>query len=129
MGIGIFRVSQGGVEGLDCAGGRYIGTAIEDANGNIRVRIKFEVRPGVILVQGTAPQDLPHTREIDQLLPPGFGDGKPIEIDSPPGTVTVMIRKIPDEFNRGMSVQIGAIPPPAPAPDRGGEVRFLRQSG
>jgi hypothetical protein len=116
LGIGIFRVRQGGVEGLDYVGGRYSGTAIEVAGGSIHLRITMEVRPGTILVQGTAPQDLPHTREIDHVFPPVFGDGKPIEVNAPPGMVTVMIRRIPDDFNRGMSaVQMGPIPEPAPS--------------
>jgi hypothetical protein len=60
--------------------------------------ISQEVPPGVELAQGTAAQELPHTRHFDTLLPPDFGDGKPQEISSPPGLVTVMIKRIRDEF-------------------------------
>jgi hypothetical protein len=134
LGIGIIRVFRGGFEGLDYVGGRYSGTAIEDpktrrirlrrtadpsriaASGQIMVRLTFEVKPGMIRVQGTAPQDLPQRREIDQVLPPGFGDGRPIKIDASPGTVTVMVRRISDEYAaRGMSVQMAPIPEPTPA--------------
>ena len=50
------------------------------------------------LVQGTAPQDLPHTRQISTQLPPGFGDGAPQEIEVPPGVVTLMIKRIGEEY-------------------------------
>ena len=68
-------------------------------DGTIDLTLSLEVRAGIkTLVQGTAAQDVPHTRQINAHLPPLFGDGKPQEINSPPGTVTVMFRRVRDEF-------------------------------
>jgi hypothetical protein len=64
------------------------------------------------LVQGTAPQDLPHRRHIEHGMPAGFGNGRPVEISVSPGSVTVMVKRVPDDWARavseGVSVSIGA---------------------
>jgi hypothetical protein len=98
LGVGVFTVKEGEVRGKDYAGVRYSGIAKENSDGTVALMISQEVPPGVELAQGTAAQELPHTRHFDTLLPPDFGDGKPQEISSPPGLVTVMIKRIRDEF-------------------------------
>ena len=95
VGIGVLLVNGNRVEGRDFAGSSYSGTAVEDGSGNIKLDLKMQVPPGVVVVSGTAPQDLPHTRQISYTFPPAFGDGKPQEIDFV-GSVTVMMKRIPD---------------------------------
>jgi hypothetical protein len=83
------------------------GTAIEDtASGEITLDLTFEVPPGVGLVQGTAPQDVSQSRRITQTLPPAFGDGSPVEFDTPPGIVTAMIKRVPDYFEPAAVLKI-----------------------
>jgi hypothetical protein len=68
-------------------------------------------------VQGTAPQDLPHTRQIRWTFPPAFGDGKPQEVDFL-RPVTVRVKRIPDEnaaiakdgFTRETTAPLGGFP-------------------
>jgi len=99
LGLGVFNVKNGSVVGSDYVGGRYHGTAMEDvASSEIALDLLFSVPPGVVLVQGTAPQDVPHSRRIKQILPADFGDGAPVKFDTPPGIVTAMIKRIPDGF-------------------------------
>jgi hypothetical protein len=98
LGFGVFNIKGGKVVGSDYAGGRYHGTATEGANGKIAVDITFEVAPGLPLVQGTSPQELPYSRRIQETFPPGFGDGAPLTFESPPGNITTMIKRIPDGF-------------------------------
>ena len=110
LGMGVFTVQSERVEGFDCAGARYTGTAKQNSNGRILLSFRLEVPAGVGLVPGTAPQELPHSRRITQTLPPNFGEGRPLEIDFPPGQVTAMIKRIPDEFapaaTSGLTLQI-----------------------
>src|SRR5262245_58483478 len=51
-----------------------------------------------------------HSRRITQTLQPNLGDGKPQEIQLPPGTVTAMIKRVSDEYapaaTSGFTVQI-----------------------
>jgi len=98
LGIGVFTVTGGKVEGHDYSGGKYSGTANERPDGKITLTLSFEVQPGRGLVQGTAPQEVPYTRPINAELPPNFGDGAPQEIAVPPGVVTVMIKRLPNDF-------------------------------
>jgi hypothetical protein len=99
LGLGVFNLKNGSVVGYDYVGGRYHGTAKEDAaSREIALDLIFEVPPGVVLVQGTAPQDVSHSRRITQTLPADFGDGTPVKFDTPPGIVTAMIKRIPDGF-------------------------------
>jgi hypothetical protein len=48
----VFRASNGRLEGRDWDGVRYTGTAIETADGKIRVDLSQHVPPGVGLVGG-----------------------------------------------------------------------------
>jgi hypothetical protein len=99
LGVGVFNVKNGKVVGSDYAGGRYHGTATEDAaSREITLDVTFDVTPGTALVQGTAPQEVQYSRQIKQISPPDFGDGAPIKIIAPPGNVTAMVKRIPDEF-------------------------------
>ena len=95
---------------MDYAGGRYVGTAVEDHHGNIRLHLTFEGPAGMGLVKRAMPQDAPVRREIRQNMPRDFGDGRPIEIISRSRTVTIMVKRIPDEFapaaTQGLSIQI-----------------------
>jgi hypothetical protein len=95
LGIGAFIIEGGRVRGVDYGGGRYTGVVTESAGGEILVDVSFDVPAGMVLVQGTAPQDLPHTRSIKQTFPPKFGDGKPFQASTPP--VTVMVRRLPGD--------------------------------
>jgi hypothetical protein len=96
LGMGVFWINGDHVEGRDYAGNSYEGTAIQDGSGNIVIDVKMQVPPGVVLVQGTAPQDLPHSRQISWTFPPAFGDGEPQMVEFV-GPVTVMVKRIPDE--------------------------------
>jgi hypothetical protein len=98
LGVGLFVVQNERFIGSDYMGAKYEGTATENSDDSITLDISFEVPAGIILVQGTSPQDLPHRRRIVHTFPPGFGDGVPQDISSPPGTVTVMIKRVEDSF-------------------------------
>jgi hypothetical protein len=50
------------------------------------------------LVQGTAPQEVPYTRYIAHLFPAEFGDGAPQTVASPPGVITLMIKRCTDDY-------------------------------
>ncbi len=54
--------------------------------------------PGGMKLIGNGAQDVHHSRHIRQILPPDFGDGTPVKVDTPPGIVTAMIKRIPDGF-------------------------------
>jgi hypothetical protein len=89
-------------------GGRYTGTAREKSDGTISISIDFDVKPGMVLVQGIASQ---HRRHTEHDMPVGFGNGEPVKIPFPPGSVTVMVKRVPDDWARalseGISVSIG----------------------
>jgi hypothetical protein len=96
LGIGVFSINGDRIEGRDFAGSSYGGTAVQDGDGNIVLDVQMQVPAGVVLAQGTAPQDLPHTRQISWTFPPAFGDGEPQMVEFA-GPVTVMAQRIPDE--------------------------------
>jgi hypothetical protein len=93
VGIGVFTVKGSAVTGRDFGGGSYVGTAAENADGTIDLRLSFNVPAGVGLAQGTAPQELPYAKAVEGRYPPLFGDGEPIEVSMPP--VKVMVKKLP----------------------------------
>jgi hypothetical protein len=108
LGAAVFKVTNGKVMGADHVGGRYIGTVTEDAAGNIDMNVTFKA--GVIR-QGTDAQEVPFSRTIKHKFPPMFGDGEPQKITMPPGWVTVMIKRVPDEpygalATRGFKLQV-----------------------
>ena len=96
VGMGVFTITGTQVEGRDFVGSGYSGTAVEDGDGNIVLDVQMQIPANVALVQGTAPQDLPHTRQISWTFPPVFGDGEPQMVEFV-GPVTVMVKRIPDE--------------------------------
>jgi hypothetical protein len=107
VGIAYFRITDGKLVGAGLGGGFYRGDAIEDADG-ISLTIEQTVPAGVILAQGTSPQDLPDTKLFSVRTPPDFGDGEPFKADVPPGTVWVMIKRVSDDlapFADGMIVR------------------------
>ena len=97
LGAGVFSINGDRFEGRDLAGGSYNGTATQDRDGNIVIDVEMLVPSGVVLVQGTAPQDLPHSRQVSWTFPPSFGDGEPQMVEFA-GPVTVMVKRIPDEY-------------------------------
>jgi hypothetical protein len=96
LGIGVFLVEGQRIEGRDFAGGRYMGAAVQDGKGNIQLDVQMQVPAGVEMAQGTAAQDLPHTRHIHWMFPPAFGDGEPQMVEFA-GPVTVMVKRISDK--------------------------------
>ncbi len=101
VGMGVFTVSDSNLIGSDLAGGRYRGTvSVDAATGEIDLSFEMTVPAGVFLVQGTSPQDLPYVKSETVRVPPEFNDGKPFEIFFPPASVTLMVKRIPDEFAR-----------------------------
>ena len=110
LGVGVFCVHRERFEGMDYAGGRYEGTAVEDQHGNIHLHLSFEGPAGMGLFERATAQDAPIRRELRQMMPRDFGSGRPIEIISRSRTVTVMVKRIPDEFGaaatQGLSFQI-----------------------
>lgn len=111
VGIGVFVIDGGRLRGRDIANGRYEGTAQENSDSSISLAIDFEVMPGLSLVQGTAPQSVPHRRRVNQIVPAEFGDGAPLNFSVPPGTLTLMVKRIPNEWARavdeGVTITIG----------------------
>jgi hypothetical protein len=110
VGMGVFRVADSALKGIDIAGARYRGNVTEDGDsGKIRLDFEMAVPVGVALVQGTSPQDIPYTKSASVTVDHGFGDGKPFEVYVPPGTVTMMVKRIPDEYGwvaDGISISI-----------------------
>jgi hypothetical protein len=96
LGLSVFNVKNGKVVGFDFAIGRYHGPAIEDAaSREITLDLTFEVPAGADPVQRTA-----YTRRIKQTLPPDFGDGAPIKVDTRRGILTAMVKRIPDDYEQ-----------------------------
>lgn len=110
IGIGVFTVSEGGiVRGRDYGGGTYTGTAIENSDGSIALKLAFNVPAGMGLVQGTAPQELPYTKTIEGIYPPLFGDGKPVDASMPP--VKVMVKRMPITSALPRTLGVDWVPP------------------
>jgi hypothetical protein len=93
IGIGVFSIKGNAVTGRDYGGATYVGTASENTDGTIHLKLSFNVPAGVGLAQGTAPQELPYTKIIEGVYPPLFGDGTPVDASQPP--VKVMVKRLP----------------------------------
>jgi len=110
LGLGVFAVRNGQVQGRDYAQASYRGTAAVQSDGSIELDLHMTVPPGVELVQGTSPQEIPYQRQIKHRFPAGFGDGEPVRISSPPGEVIVMVKRVSDELEEaatdGFTIQI-----------------------
>jgi hypothetical protein len=100
VGIGVVTIQDSILRGTDFAGGRYSGVVTERPNAaGYRVVYDMFVPANVFLVQGAAPLDISHTRgDVTLDLPLDFDNGEPITQIAPPGKITLMIRRIPDEF-------------------------------
>jgi hypothetical protein len=100
VGIGVFTIQNNLLKGADIGGGRYSGTVGEHPHGQgYNFLFDMFVPAGTFLVQGTEPQEIPHTRgDIPVDLPLDFFNGEPITRVVGPGKVTFMIRRIPDEL-------------------------------
>jgi hypothetical protein len=103
LGIGAFIVDRGTIRGKDYGGVSYGGQIQENPDGTITAKIRFRVPAGGALVQGVSPQDIPYDKLIEQIFPPLFGDGKPVETSSPP--VTIMVRRL--RPNSGLPAALG----------------------
>jgi hypothetical protein len=101
LGLAVIKVTDGQVFGHDFVGSKFTGTAVEDDYGSIDFDVTMEVKPGVWLVQGTGPQELPHSRRLKHRFPRDFGDGKPQYIFLPPGMVTLMVKRVIDGQTSG----------------------------
>jgi hypothetical protein len=71
LGVGIFTVLGEKFEGVDFVGGRYTGTARENRDGTISISIDFDIKPGMDLVQGTSPQEVPTVAVSNTKCQPG----------------------------------------------------------
>src|SRR5947207_2221436 len=98
VGIGVFRVAGSQLTGTDLAGARYKGVVKENSDGTLALSFEMSVPAGVFLVQGSSAQDVTYSKQASVTVPAGFGDGKPFEVYIAPGPVTMMVRRIPDEF-------------------------------
>jgi hypothetical protein len=111
--MGIFRVNGTALVGVDMGGAKYRGQVVEDtATGEIDLSFEMTVPADVFLVQGTSPMEVPYTKTGAVKVPPAFGDGKPFEIYFAPGSVTMMVKRIPDEYSAfadGITVSVQPI--------------------
>lgn len=98
VGVGVFTLFEGVLRGSDASGGRYTGSAVEQSDGRVGMAIEIEIGAGTFLVQGSAPQDIPHRRKVEHMAPPLFGDGAPITVSVSPSSITLMIRRVSDEW-------------------------------
>jgi hypothetical protein len=96
--MGVFTIKGEQFIGVDSGGVNYDGTAKEQKDGLITLDVKLNVPSELETAQSRASQRPPHTRQFVTTLPPAFGNGKPQEIASVPGNVTVMIRQVRDDF-------------------------------
>jgi hypothetical protein len=108
VGIGVFTVTASSVAGRDVGGGSYVGTATENADGTIDLKLSFNVPAGVGLAQGTAPQELPYIKALEGKYPALFGDGEPVEVSMPP--VKVMVKKLPATSGLPGILGVGWVP-------------------
>jgi hypothetical protein len=97
FGMGVFTIKGEQFIGVDSGGVNYDGTAKEQEDGSIVLDVVL-VPPELETALSRASQRPPHTRQFVTKLPPAFGNGKPQEITSVPGNVTVMIRQVRDDF-------------------------------
>ena len=96
--MGVFTIKGEQFIGVDFGSINYDGTAKEQKDGLIALDVKLNVPSELETPQSRASQRPPHTRQFVTTLPPAFGNGKPQEITSVPGNVTVMIRQVRDDF-------------------------------
>jgi hypothetical protein len=100
VGIGVVTIQNNILKGADLTGVQYRGVVSELPNATgYRVVYNMSIPADVVLVQGTAPQDISHKRgDITLDFPPDFYNGEPITLIASPGKITLMIRKISDDL-------------------------------
>lgn len=112
VGLGVFRILGDKFLGSDIGRAAYAGNiSLDQTTGNIELAVQITVPAGGFLVLGTSPQEIPHTRSAKLKLPTDFANGKPFEANFGPGAVTIMVRRIPDEYSflaDGMRLRIEA---------------------
>lgn len=97
--MGVFTIRDNVLKGADIFGGRYSGVITERPNTEgYHVVFDMFVPAGAPLVQGSAPQELPHTRSAAFDLPVDFYNGEPIKQVVGPGNITLMIRTTTDDW-------------------------------
>ena len=111
VGMGVFNIKDNVIIGADVAGGRYHGhLADNQETGGFDVLFDMFIPAGTFLVQNASPQEMDLTKtQISVQLKPDFDNGEPIKVFIPPGDVTLMIRKLPDEYSvyaNGISITI-----------------------
>jgi hypothetical protein len=96
VGAGIFKVTGSDIVGQDYAGVTYRGQVLQDhTTGELDVFFEMTAPPGP---PGASPHDLAVKKGVFVRVPPEFGDGKPFEINMPPGPVTLMVKRVSDEL-------------------------------
>jgi hypothetical protein len=99
VGMGLFKVTDGSLVGVDFGGGRYRGTiVVGSTTREMDLAIQMTVPAGVFLVQGTSAQDLEYTKMVSTKVHPNFNEGRPFDVMIPPGSVTLMVVQIPDDW-------------------------------
>ncbi len=99
LGIGVFTICRGIVEGYDSGGCKYRGTLTINSAANFLIKFDQVLRGESIFVQSAdEPMGFASNWSRELTLPPGFADGTPHTIEMAPGAVTVIFRKLPDEF-------------------------------
>lgn len=100
VGVGVLSIQNSTLTGADLGGGRYHGVVIPDPeSAGFRVVFDMLVPAGAFLVQNASPQAISHTRSgISVDFRPDFDNGEPIKIYVPPGDITLMVRRISDEY-------------------------------
>jgi len=110
LGFGVFRINGNHLVGAHFPGGKYRGTVSKDSiTGKITVAFEMLVKAGVALVQGTSPLEFDSTRTGSFTTPPDFGDGELFKVYIEPGYITLMVKRLPDEYSSfadGMRVTI-----------------------
>lgn len=99
VGIGVFTIKDGIVSGADGGNVNYRGTVtVDKSSGGLTIAFDMFIPAGVFLVQGTSPLEWDSTRSRQITMPADFGDGQPVTVDLPPGQVTLMVRRVPDDY-------------------------------
>jgi hypothetical protein len=98
LGMGVFTVRGQDFVGVDAGGVQYAGTAQESEDGSNTLDIELTMPAGASIAQRASSQIVPQVRHIQATMPAAFGDGKPQEVTAPPGTITVMVKRVRDGF-------------------------------
>lgn len=100
VGVGILSIQDDKLTGTDSGGGKYRGCVkTKSEEEGFKVVFDLFVPAGLSLVLGTSTQPLSYCKNnIEVDLRADFYNGEPIKVSVPPGEVTLMIRRISDEF-------------------------------